>query len=143
MAHDEELFDLVRNILHDISKEEKSHRTARDEFPGVTPPDIYPMARVRMTQFSDNVVFSEPVVPAKDRLFYPVLNYVASLAGKLLRAGVLVRGGISTGWFYHEDNVLFGEALVTAYQMENSIARVPRILVADEIVNDLRSSERH
>src|SRR4051794_26916634 len=61
---------------------------------------------------------------------------LAGVAEMALRIGVLLRGGMDFGELYHQDGVVFGEALVRAYNLEKS-ARVPRVLVSDSIIAKL------
>ena len=57
-------------------------------------------------------------------------------------AGVcwLVRGGVTIDDFYVDDTVVWGPALVRAYEMENDEARFPRILLDVPIVNIFENS---
>ena len=60
-----------------------------------------------------------------------VLSAVAEMG---LRIGVLVRGGFSFGQLYHENGVVFGEAMVDAHRLEEKHAVYPRVLVSDRII---------
>jgi hypothetical protein len=44
-----------------------------------------------------------------------------------------IRGGISVGQYYHDDNMIFSPALIEAYELENKKAIVPRILIAEQL----------
>jgi hypothetical protein len=63
-----------------------------------------------------------------------ILSGVAEMA---LRIGVLIRGGFTFGRLYHENGVVFGEAMVDAYQLESKHAIRPRVLVSDRILKRL------
>jgi hypothetical protein len=52
------------------------------------------------------------------------------LCGFLLQQGLYVRGAITVGGLFHEGSTILGPALVEAYQLEQQIARYPRIIVA-------------
>lgn len=56
---------------------------------------------------------------------------------KLLDDAVVFRGGVSYGEVFYEKqkNILFGPAINHAYQLENDIAKNPRILVSPEVAN--------
>jgi hypothetical protein len=60
-----------------------------------------------------------------------ILSGVAEMA---LRIGALIRGGYSYGRLYHENNVVFGEAMVDAYRPERDVAVYPRAVVSDRIL---------
>jgi len=52
--------------------------------------------------------------------------------------GVFVRGGISVGKFYFEDNVLLSPALVRAYELETRKAVHPVIIIEQQYIEALR-----
>lgn len=49
---------------------------------------------------------------------------------------VLVRGSIAHGEIYSDQRILFGPALVEAYQREEKLARYPRIIIPKHIIDD-------
>jgi hypothetical protein len=55
----------------------------------------------------------------------------------LLQNGIRVRGGISFGSYYADNNMLFSGALVKAYNLESKYANYPRIIIDQEIVDRL------
>jgi hypothetical protein len=57
-----------------------------------------------------------------------MLYSLTSLSFELLCLGYFVRGAIALGKLYHDDEMVFGDALVRAYELETSVARFPRIL---------------
>jgi hypothetical protein len=52
---------------------------------------------------------------------------------RLLEEGYLVRGAICSGLLYHDKRVVFGPALIKAYEMESTIAKYPRIIIEKDI----------
>jgi hypothetical protein len=46
-----------------------------------------------------------------------------------LKSGILLRGGMCVDDLYFENDIVFGPALVNAYELENTIAVFPRIIV--------------
>lgn len=50
----------------------------------------------------------------------------------LLQLGMLVRGGISRGGLVHSRRVLFGPGLISAYDLETTEAKSPRIILSHE-----------
>lgn len=137
MTRDPSIYSLVKNVLNDIAVDHERHRKALVDYErhGWNDERRFPRLRMQMTQFSDNVVMSKPINTEEPKIAAEiVVHLVSDFAARLLRAGVLVRGGIAKGWLYHEGNVLFGEGLVTAYELESGVARMPRIVVADDVV---------
>lgn len=82
----------------------------------------------RSHAFSDCIVLSQ-----RGTFVVPLFISVAQLMMALMDLGVLVRGGISFGPLYHDTSVVFGPALIEAYQLENRCAKFPRILVSEPV----------
>ncbi|HKO63492.1 MAG TPA: hypothetical protein VJV03_20170, partial [Pyrinomonadaceae bacterium] len=82
-----------------------------------------------ITAFSDSVVVTSGGPFGTAGLFATV----GVLAGELLKRGILCRGGIARGRMYHADGILFGEALVRAYDLERHVAKMPRIVIDDDV----------
>jgi hypothetical protein len=109
-----------------------------------------------VTVFSDNIVVSYPSLGDEDSIPHNVpahlrleahwakfmcqdaIRIVSGVAEMALRIGVIIRGGYSFGQLYHENGVVFGEAMVDAYQLESRFAVNPRILVSDRIIERLK-----
>lgn len=108
-----------------------------------------------VTAFSDNVVVSYPSladdtsdlgeIPNHLRIeplwakfmCQDAIRILSGVAEMGLRIGVLIRGGFSFGQLYHENGVVFGEAMVDAHQLENKHAVYPRVLVSNCIIERL------
>jgi len=88
------------------------------------------MAPVNVTTFSDNVVISTP--PDQNNTPY-FLREMATIQVMTLSLGFLLRGGIAVGEIYHDDEAVFGPALNRAYELESTVARVPRIVIDDDV----------
>lgn len=84
---------------------------------------------MRLTAFSDSIVISD-VVGDDDFPYQRLVYYASYLTWKFLVRGILVRGGFAVGPLHHEQNVLFGPAMVEAYQLESEFAIYPRIAVS-------------
>lgn len=81
---------------------------------------------IEVSTFSDNAVISYPA--KEDNLFFLIIELI-HLQLDLVIEGVLIRGGITIGDLYHDKDVVYGPAMVQAYEMENRIAVYPRIVV--------------
>jgi hypothetical protein len=80
----------------------------------------------RAQSFSDCIVVSERATQAG---LEHLLFVVAQLQLDLLANRILTRGGIAKGKLCHTDKIVLGPALITAYQLENTIAAYPRVIV--------------
>jgi hypothetical protein len=72
-----------------------------------------------------------------------ILHSAETLAFRLLSAGYLTRGAIVKGLLYHDREVVFGEGLVKAYALEQSIVRFPRIMLTREVTLDVEANASH
>lgn len=106
----------IRNINRNLQSETREKSLGRQE-----------------ALFSDNIVisYSTNSPEAEFELIYDAMF----LQLCLLYEGVLVRGGITTGKLFHNSNMIFGPALVRAYELESKHAIYPRVLVDDNCVN--------
>jgi hypothetical protein len=121
MREDHELFALVRDALSS-AKAEALRKPPVDE------------ASLQQAHFSDSVVYSAEMDPSSpERAVRTIVYRTAFFSGGLLRAGVLTRGGIAMGWMFHKGNVLFGDGLVAAYDLETRVSHFPRIVLADDV----------
>jgi hypothetical protein len=87
----------------------------------------------KVTIFSDTIVISflegEP-----SEVFYTLLE-IKWLIMRMLWFGVLCRGAVAIGRFIHNDEYLFGPALVEAYLLESKAALYPRIILDRSVVD--------
>ena len=88
--------------------------------------------------FSDNIVIYH-ICPenCEKQVFYTIAMMCAIFQEKMLSNGFLVRGGISKGDFYGDSVLIWGRALVHAYNLESNIAIYPRIIVAPELIRNI------
>jgi len=98
--------------------------------------------------FSDHIVVSYPAPPdyagldtdGRARLIWDeticqdCIRIISAVAELALRQGLLLRGAISVGDLFHADEVVFGEALVDAYEMEFNIAKFPRVVASERVL---------
>jgi hypothetical protein len=53
----------------------------------------------------------------------------------LIRDAILLRGGIVQGRLIHDSDILFGPALISAYNLESTSALYPRIVIDPKVLN--------
>lgn len=93
----------------------------------------------RFKIFSDNLIVALPSDEKKLDNNHPIiaLNRMSMIIGALqrnfLKQGILVRGSIALGDLFINDLMVFGDALVKAYELESNYAKFPRILVSEEV----------
>lgn len=122
LNNDASQFDALRNLLmrvhgaHHGDAVEKVHSDFRAQ------------------SISDAVAISTK--PTQDGLA-KIFRSLQSLAVDLLVEGYFVRGAIVRAPLYHDDQMVFGKALIQAYSFESEVARYPRIVVAREVREDI------
>lgn len=83
-----------------------------------------------MTQFSDCLVFSaESNSHGREAL----QNALLILTSNLIQFGFLLRGGITRGDLFHDSGLVYGPALIEAYELESKVALAPRVILSKEL----------
>ncbi len=128
-----ELVDLVAKSIEGVSKfvpnmkdvaKETSKNTIIEE----------PMKDIDFisTHFSDSIVFSSPNdIGSKSIL----ISFVIGLSSTLAAVGCYVRGAITIGQLHHTQNVIYGPALIRAYELEQRNAIYPRVIITEDIAD--------
>ncbi|MBX9691581.1 MAG: hypothetical protein K2Z81_04295 [Cyanobacteria bacterium] len=97
--------------------------------------EMYQENRVQVTTFSDSIVLSAAMssqgIAGLRFCLAKLVSYVSSFK-------LLLRGGVSHGSLYHDDQVIFGPALNDAYFLESKRAVVPRIVVNPESIEAIK-----
>jgi hypothetical protein len=88
----------------------------------------------RTQSISDAVAISTIPTPEGLLMLFGSLN---QLTFSLLQEGYFVRGAIVRGRLYHDDAIIFGEALIRAYDLETTVAKYPRIVVHSQVIAGL------
>lgn len=52
----------------------------------------------------------------------------------MISKGILMRGGVTTGKLYHNDNIVYGSAMIAAHQLESKVAVHSSVLVGGSIL---------
>ncbi len=90
---------------------------------------------VQITSFSDNIVIT--INNNVDVL--SVLQYIATVQEAFLKENIskeiTIRGGLTIGEIYHQENIVFGPALNDAYELESKKARYSRIMLSKEFTS--------
>ena len=107
-----------------------------------------PMFRIdgglRYKVFSDNIMLCMPVGEGKDEVRRAIvfLIFVASIQrGLVLQHGLIVRGGITSGDLFINDDIVYGQGLIDAVTLEQT-AEYPCIIVSDSLQKELSALRR-
>jgi hypothetical protein len=134
MNKEPHLFATVRDALKTINSQAQQFRQYQTAtglarkvvLRGGAAPLVQP-THFEMTAFSDCYVLSEKTAT------WRVLAAVQALGSNLLGQGILSRGGVVRGSAYHRGPVVFGQAVIDAYELESNVAKYPRILVSETV----------
>ncbi|WMC93229.1 hypothetical protein [Kineothrix sp. MB12-C1] len=119
-----ELIEMIEEITQEV------YRTKKFERKSLTKWNVY--------SFSDN--FAICVNYPKEGLIEQLRELIWILTilqcQFLTIYGVLIRGSIVNGMVYTGNKFIYGEGLIRAYEIENSCAIYPRIIVDAELINE-------
>jgi hypothetical protein len=94
-----------------------------------------PEADFRVQSISDAVALS---AATNAEGLGAIIHSISRLAVDLLKQGFFIRGALVKNKLCHDDKMVFGKALVRAYELESTIVLHPRVMVTREVVEDLR-----
>jgi hypothetical protein len=122
MAANHERFELIRDILAKIDQE-----AANLDGMGQKPAGV---------AFSDSYVIT-------GEHGWRVVQFVARLTTDLLTHGILSRGGVAYGPVFHEERVVFGPAMIEAYDLERNVAKYPRVILSPQAYEAIQAQPPH
>ena len=99
-------------------------------------PNKYSQGKIKI--FTDNMVVAYPIKGNGEAELDEILENVAEYQFNLALEGLFVRGGISVGDFYINEDIVFGPALLDAHAAESQIACYPRIVLDEKTVKKLQ-----
>jgi len=126
----------LRNAL-DVAYRDLKERSNRENPFGDTAPQV--------RSFTDNLIIGYPISEhgwwAVENL-NSVIYYISFLQAELARKGYFLRGAISVGELYIDEDIVFGPALMEAYQAEQNLAVYPRVILCDSAEMEYRDPRR-
>jgi hypothetical protein len=117
----------LRDILNEVHN---------PKIPGVASPSS---VDYRTQSISDAVAISTEATPEGLLMMFSVLTLMTE---NLLAQGYFLRGAIVRGNLYHDNSIIFGEALIRAYDLETNVVHFPRIMVNSDVLLKLPTSHR-
>lgn len=88
--------------------------------------------------FSDNIIITlkyDQINESFLRKLSLLIIFSNIFQFEMHQKGVYMRGGISFGSFYKDDNIIFSTALVKAYELESKKSIYPRIMIDLELID--------
>lgn len=87
----------------------------------------------QFTQFSDSFVLSCRSFNLNDSMVFMI--HLQDLIHLFLSENILLRSGITIGKVVHTENVLMGTGMNRAYELESQLAKYPRIIIDNDLIN--------
>jgi hypothetical protein len=109
--------------IHDVLQEIRTSHNYRETYGE----NLFSSRKV--TQFSDNLVVS--YLKGDFVGWMSIISDVFYLQLSLIKHGFLIRGSVTVGELFHNDQFCFGPALIEAAELEKS-ALYPRVILTDE-----------
>ncbi|WP_252217620.1 hypothetical protein [Clostridium chauvoei] len=88
--------------------------------------------------YTDNMIIGYPIKDDGEESLNEILDNVSEYQFNLALEGLFVRGRVSVGEFYINEDIVFGPALLDAHYVESNLACYPRIVLDNKIVNRLQ-----
>jgi hypothetical protein len=96
-----------------------------------------------ISTFSDHILISYPLQSVVSQLgserwaalliLSQINRLLQAVTAAALRIGFVIRGGATIGKLYHAKGVVFGEAMIEAFQLETRTAIYPRVVLSNKI----------
>lgn len=118
---------------NDVVEKINSIKSILDLSKDITNDNGHSKTRV-VTYFSDSIVISYEY-NEESQLFWNLLNLL-HVSTELAINGFLTRGGVAIGKLIHNSEIIFGPALVKAYNIESKISKYPRIIVDKKVIEE-------
>lgn len=88
--------------------------------------------------YTDNMIVGYPIKDNGEEELNEILDNVSEYQFNLAIEGLFVRGGVSVGDFYINEDIVFGPALLDAHYVESELACYPRIVLDNKTVKRLK-----
>jgi hypothetical protein len=100
----------------------------------------YTVSKPLVYSFSDTIIITGFI--NKDSLIN-IFYLINQLLGHFLDLGIFWRGGFLKGLIRDDMQVAFGPAIIEAYFIENKIAKFPRLIIDNSIVNEIQNIKKN
>lgn len=90
--------------------------------------------------YTDNFLIAFPLVKSEPfpRQFITFNFIISDLFRQFLFHNILVRGAYEIGEIYVDEDFAFGKSLIEAHKLESKIAKYPRVVLSDKLVNKFK-----
>lgn len=102
--------------------------------------DAIILERTKYKIFTDNIIIGIPFTNIKNDFNRLILS-IRLFQFELVLQGIFIRGGLSLGQLHLGDNIVFGNALLESYNLENNISKNPRIVISQNLLKEIKNKE--
>lgn len=125
------------NPEHPQDKEilEKIKSALNDAFKIITEREYRNLLRIKV--FSDCTCARMPEMlctPIEFSMLCSLITWAVGYNFNLIRRDIYPRGGISAGFHYEDENMIFSDGLIKAHELEHKVAIYPRTILDEELV---------
>jgi len=101
----------------------------------------------KVIQFSDSIIRIRPLdtITTEESRYGVLFNElmdIGMMQGDLANHNIYIRGGITVGQIFQDEQNIFGPGFVRAYDLESKIANYPRIVIDRLIFDAMKDDER-
>lgn len=130
--------DITSTVLQDI---QESFALAKNQLlENKSLANTEALRHLKYQTFSDNICISIPYFDNENDFLtnFNILSvYVRAFQLIMMSKGIYMRGGISTGSYYADNNIIFSKGLVNAYYLESKKAIYPRVIIDNKIIQKI------
>lgn len=131
-----------QNFIYDKIMSSQLHMIINETFEIASNSKSYTFSTtIRLKMFSDNIIFVADLNSNLSDVLKDLIFVLASIQFSVLqKSGVLLRGVITEGDIYINENYVFGTGLVEAYIAESNNS-FPRITIDNNLIGNMRTSQ--
>ncbi|PTU27719.1 hypothetical protein [Stenotrophobium rhamnosiphilum] len=107
-------------------------------------------SKLYLKSFTDNVILAHPQFSHDlESEFGFIIDSLISFQLQMVLNGFFIRGGLTVGELYMDANVVFGQALIDAHDLESKVADTPTVVLSNDVMSlvnshlDYYSSKAH
>lgn len=144
-----DLLGVTSRIKSDIKKQELSMNKLHNLYTFSV--DLTKEIKIKGNQeiqfkiFSDNIIIAKKLSEEKKKKLEDI-NCLLSCAARFQElsasdsVGWMLRGGISIGQFFIDEVMVWGEALLKAYFLEDKVAVYPRVILDSNVISEIKDN---
>ena len=107
-----EIMDAIKGVIHQIRNNEEVQGSKN-----------YSDGEVKLKVFSDNFII------CSERNWQLIMEIALILQIEFAKRSILIRGSLTYGSLYFDDEFICGEGIIKAYNLESQVAIYPRVVI--------------